>query len=176
MFTKITLTVAALLGLISAVRVSQFTARYNPVLESYYNDDLYDDDYDDDEDYYYRAGGQYYYQPSYLDYNPYYRPEVRAEVQLHLANELTKLDDIVEKLLNNTDLSPLLIGAKEVGNKLFDRWQDNLRQNLMNFGSDDVKGLFKLIPKGIRKATSGITASLADDIQNLGDAIQDAAN
>jgi hypothetical protein len=39
-----------------------------------------------------------------------------------------------------------------------------------------VKGLFKLIPKNIRQAASGFTKDFADDITNVGDAIQAGLN
>jgi hypothetical protein len=47
---------------------------------------------------------------------------------------------------------------------------------LENFGSDDIKGLFKLIPKNIRQAASGFTKNIAGDLTNLGDALQTGIN
>lgn len=66
--------------------------------------------------------------------------------------------------------------AGNLSNNLFDKWQNNLQNNLENFGSDDVKGLWALIPKNIRQAASGITKAIAAPITSIGDGIQASIN
>jgi len=115
MYAMLTLSVALLLGLTSATRVTQYSARYNPVsqyqqYQDYYGDDDYDQYYDD----------EYEEQP---DYSYFYRPQMRAEIQLHLANALTDQgfwDNLIKQ--HGDTINPLVQAAGNAGNKLFDAW------------------------------------------------------
>lgn len=185
---RITFAVAMLLGLATAAqRYSQQTARFNQMPRyqpaapqyddeyDYYNeDDGEEEDYSPDSDY----DQDYDYDQSYYG-GSYYRPQqhMQAMVQLELANALTdeawwekgdaKKPDFFKNILNWT--APL-------GNKIFDKWQTNFQSSLKDFGGDDVKGLFKLIPKSMREKTAGIANLLADPLTKLGDKIQEDIN
>lgn len=74
-------------------------------------------------------------------------------------------------LPNNTRsfFKPLVNMTNPIGNYFFDQFQNNLNRQLSNFSSDENMGLFSLIPKSLRNATSGIASALAKPITAVGD-------
>ncbi len=59
---------------------------------------------------------------------------------------------------------------------MFDKAQAKLTNALENFGKEDMKGLFALIPQNIRQATAGLAKSLSDPLNKAADKLQENVN